>query len=906
MFCINCGTQLPEGAKFCFKCGADMNQFFAGSDKETTNTSPKAEAIVDSPRKKTVTLSIGKWKVEYPESIKTYIDSYSFYTDLARNESRKFEQYYKNAGISCLEDVLDKGVSIFAAQIQAILEVSFNRLLKFGVDTLTPSMYLDLIFSFNNPDEVFLPFQKSADAIHEFASGLAKMRAVDRRTRGKWVGGGFGIKGAIKGAIKAGAMNIGTNALRGIGDTITNAADKAKLNQIRVAAFPADTPKRLSNGMFDFVLAIYDAEMNVLVQNGLAEKITFNATKEKIQLSNRIHSVNGENLESLYQAAVVALRADPFDLDVYKEIYSVARVASKLSSENVNMVQDLFAFAEFFGVLEYCQKIFTEIDVKALKSTLDRLASHPDTMEQNFNEYVAMLQTLKEQNPYLDPEQALRMGVDYRDKIVSAYKQVSRELKQEQDFKAHYAELIAMKRSGDIPAIWTLAKMQDGLAQYVLTEYYRNEVLCDAIDDGNLSEFDIVIRSITEANGSSDVFTQFLTNYLSYSMYSRDRRSDHRVNLALNAIEKLSTENDCLSVMAFWGYFLTASSKEHNAEGIKKLKYAAEKLHPLAMAWYGSYLMGGTHGVETDERTATYYLGMAVYAEQGYAIKLNEKYHLDLMTYQAETENSEGCTDNCIYGDERYFIQSGGGTILTQIPKPLVEKYKDRFKTAPKDIIMSGGTELETTDNLLYARKAFQIPPQEKIYFAVAANLFGHFKDNMCGLAIGENGIYANGGAFSFKGLMPWEKFGKSKIYVENGLVIGSITIITSLSKMLMAFFKDLHKIYKADMNPNTVRKITRTESQSSQNLIKSAQIDLNPLKVGVSHPKEASPIREENASTVSDGVICPSCKKVNKVGKRFCTQCGASLGVERLCKQCGAKLRPGKKFCSGCGAKIE
>ena len=129
---------------------------------------------------------------------------------------------------------------------------------------------------------------------------------------------------------------------------------------------------------------------------------------------------------------------------------------------------------------------------------------------------------------------------------------------------------------------------------------------------------------------------------------------------------------------------------------------------------------------------------------------------------------------------------------------------------------------------------------------------------------------------------------------------------MTGVQTCALPIFKDLHKIYKADMNPNTVRKITRTESQSSQNLIKSAQIDLNPLKVGVSHPKEASPIREENASTVSDGVICPSCKKVNKVGKRFCTQCGASLGVERLCKQCGAKLRPGKKFCSGCGAKIE
>ena len=898
MFCMNCGTQLPEGAKFCFKCGTDMNQFFAGDSKEKGDTSLKAETIQDTPRKETVTLNIGNWKVEYPESIKTYIESYSFYADLAGNESRKFEQYYKNAGINCLEDVLDKGASIFATQIQAILEISFNRLLKFGVDTLTPSMYWDIIFTYNNPDEVFQPFQKSADAIIEFASRLANMRDAERMMRGKWVGGGFGIKGAIKGAIKAGVMNMGTNALRGIGDTITNASDKAKLNKIRAAAFPTDTSKQLSNGIFDFVLAIHDAEMSVLVQNGLVVKITFDATKEKIQLTNRIHSVSGENLESLYQAAVAALHADPFDLDVYKEIYSVARVASKLSSEDTNMVHDLFAFAEFFGVLKYCQKIFTEIDVKALKNTLERLASHPDTMEQNFSEYTTMLQALKEQNPYLDAGQALSMGEDYRDKIVSAYKQVNQELEQEQNFKAHYAELVSMIKSGDISTIWSLSKKQDALAQYVLTEYYRKEVLGDAIDKGDIREFDAVIRSILETNSSSDIFTQFLINDLSYSMYILDRRSDYKVNVALDAIERLSNTSDCISVMAFAGYFLTAGNKEYNEEGIKKLKYAAEKLHPLAMAWYGSYLLEGSHGIKADKRLAIYYLGMAVYANQGYALKLNDKYSLDLITYQADLESRETDSTQYIYDEQQYFVQTNNGTILMQIPKPLVEKYKDRFKTSPKDIIMFGGIELETTKDLLYARKAFQIPPQEKVYFAMAANLFGHFKENMQGLAIGSNGIYTNGGAFSFKGLMSWEKFGKAKIYVQNGLKIGNITVITPLEKMLEAFFKDLHKIYEADMNPNTVRKITRTEAQSPQ-------VDLNTSKLGLPQPKEASPVREKNVSTVSDGVICPSCKKINKAGKRFCTQCGASLGLDQLCKQCGAKLRPGKKFCSGCGAKI-
>lgn len=907
MFCVNCGTQLPEEAKFCFKCGADMGQFSTGGRKENSDSVSRLKDIQDNQRKSTITLRIGKWKLEYPESIRIYIESHSFFVDLALSESQKFSKYYNNAGICCLEDVLDKGFSIFATQVQAILDIAFNRLLKYGIDTFTPIMYFEIILKYYDPTEVFQPYQKAADAILKFANEVADRRDAERMMRGKWVGGGFGIKGAIKGAIKASALNTGTNMLRGIGDTITNASDRAKLNKIRAAAFPEDTPKRLSEGMFHVVMAMYDAEISLLTQYGLVDKITFDSSKEKIQYNNRFHSISMQNLDSIYQAAIATLQADPFDLDNYKLAYGMVSLAGGLNKENRKMAHDLFTCAEFFGVMKFCKDIFIESDIGTLKKVLDQLALQPETMEQKFGAFTEALQLLKEQNPYLDAEQALKQGKEYRDNIVSAYKQATQMVEQDRNFRSHYAELMSMIRNGNISEIWSLAKKQDSIAQYVLIQYYKNEVLQDAINQNDSYEFNAVIRSIREANDPNEPFTQCLTNDLIITMYLRDRRDMDRVRTATNAIGRLSDENNCVSADAYIGYMLIGNGNKRDEEdGGKKLKAAAEKLHPLAMAWYASCLMEGTHGVECNKTMAKYYLGMAVYAGQGYALKLNKQYHLELEAYHPELESQKKDTDRCIYGEERYFIKTSNQTILTQIPKSLVVKYRDRFKTAPKDIIMTDGTELTTSNNLIYARKAFKIPPQEMIYFVVAANLFGHFKENMSGIAVGASGIYTRGGPFSLRGLMPWDKFGKVKIYVENGLYIGDICIITTLDKMLEAFFKDLHKIYEADINPNIVRKIAKDEDTNQQYLIESPQVDTNSLENVAPQQKEVRQIKNETVSLGLDGIVCPSCNKMNKPGKRFCTQCGSSLSSDQFCKQCGAKLKPGKKFCSGCGTKIE
>ncbi len=48
----------------------------------------------------------------------------------------------------------------------------------------------------------------------------------------------------------------------------------------------------------------------------------------------------------------------------------------------------------------------------------------------------------------------------------------------------------------------------------------------------------------------------------------------------------------------------------------------------------------------------------------------------------------------------------------------------------------------------------------------------------------------------------------------------------------------------------------------------------------------------------------CPACRAVNIRGRRFCSQCGASLVVR--CAHCGKEEPAGTRHCSGCGANVE
>ena len=49
--------------------------------------------------------------------------------------------------------------------------------------------------------------------------------------------------------------------------------------------------------------------------------------------------------------------------------------------------------------------------------------------------------------------------------------------------------------------------------------------------------------------------------------------------------------------------------------------------------------------------------------------------------------------------------------------------------------------------------------------------------------------------------------------------------------------------------------------------------------------------------------IRCPRCQHENRQGRRFCSECGASLAL--ACPSCGFSNEPGEKFCGGCGQAL-
>jgi class 3 adenylate cyclase/tetratricopeptide (TPR) repeat protein len=47
----------------------------------------------------------------------------------------------------------------------------------------------------------------------------------------------------------------------------------------------------------------------------------------------------------------------------------------------------------------------------------------------------------------------------------------------------------------------------------------------------------------------------------------------------------------------------------------------------------------------------------------------------------------------------------------------------------------------------------------------------------------------------------------------------------------------------------------------------------------------------------------CPRCQHENRPGRKFCSECGASLALS--CPSCGFSNEPGEKFCGGCGTSL-
>lgn len=269
MFCMNCGTKLPDNAKFCYQCGEKTN---VGGEQNSVQEVKSSAPVTDSEKKtaeknnvttenkeqnspkdkNTALNNNGKTKnsknseetIEpggmdfYVLGRKVHVDERTVQTDmiqrkyvaLAYEKSNKARKEF----IDSFEQVTDLNsirrlfIDTVEANCHEAIDLAYDEFIKDKLFHIKKDSFDKMLYRRIDESAGMQSIQKGIGNIAAMKSQLAYEKEANKAN---WVGGGFGISGAIKGAVQAKALNMAQDGLTSLAKSVTGNSDSAKLRR---------------------------------------------------------------------------------------------------------------------------------------------------------------------------------------------------------------------------------------------------------------------------------------------------------------------------------------------------------------------------------------------------------------------------------------------------------------------------------------------------------------------------------------------------------------------------------------------------------------------------------------------------------------------------------------------------
>lgn len=279
--------------------------------------------------------------IEFPPPAERYRDSFVRFADLADTTRIVFEVQYetlKEPG-ECLSAI----TSGTAYSIQCTAEAAVTDLAGRGL--------------YDTDEEAFLErFRRALDGsaawqvFSEVIASLPEMDDEDDASVAPFIGGGFGVEGALQGMAIATAANLATGLVSG-------AFNNLKREGIRKDAQnhltdPA-TIRQLSGAVRDIVLLGHDVMIDILMENGV-EDFDRPTLDEKRKARAIIRNVGSGRVpdEALPDALATALKLNPYDPAPFVLLHSRGHWSSELDALSSFLEIDVADAAEMAAVTE--------------------------------------------------------------------------------------------------------------------------------------------------------------------------------------------------------------------------------------------------------------------------------------------------------------------------------------------------------------------------------------------------------------------------------------------------------------------------------------------------------------------------------------------------------------------------
>lgn len=262
------------------------------------------------------------YKIEVSNELFKYIDLKKAFTYRAEQAEKRFKKIYKERCHS-LEDVSKKVDTIFDNVYHEEIEFIMDYLVKNGCyDVDNETFFKNYAMKYYDWDKYYDEINDQYLEIVHGKEQMAQYRDARKAHRGRVVGGGFGLGGAVKGMATAGAMNMASSTMHSIGNAIGNMGTSIASSMSQSTVFNnAKTLKTLADGVYynviRLMLAVSDYRTKVL-----KEKIDVISRAQSEESERYLKNVETRDLEDNIkkELLVKAITVDIFNVEAYEYI----------------------------------------------------------------------------------------------------------------------------------------------------------------------------------------------------------------------------------------------------------------------------------------------------------------------------------------------------------------------------------------------------------------------------------------------------------------------------------------------------------------------------------------------------------------------------------------------------------
>lgn len=262
-----------------------------------------------------ISFALGNYRLTFDDSIKEYMEISKEMDEFSRPLITELKNSYKK--LENIESVHNQFLNIGEAALEKVAEQAIKICSRYGIYGINAERILNAndfqssamdtwLQCFSTVDNVYIQIESKAAA----EKGERELR---KEMRMRLVGGGFGLTGAAKGMLQAGAINMLTGAAYDFVNMFGNNQSDAEASKNKDVLYQAK--ETLYTLQFGFAVAANIIKQELLLVVGIKPFEDNNIEKAALILENiKKGNIEKPNIED---ALVSALLLNPFDSNIY-------------------------------------------------------------------------------------------------------------------------------------------------------------------------------------------------------------------------------------------------------------------------------------------------------------------------------------------------------------------------------------------------------------------------------------------------------------------------------------------------------------------------------------------------------------------------------------------------------------